>query len=122
MYAMGATQHTNGSQVCRSYCVLQLLLANIGVAGGGVLACRGESNVQGSTDYGLLAHLLPGYLNVPVRADRTLADHLKRVTPVTSDPLSINWWKNRHKYIVSLLKAWYGDAATKDNDFGFNYL
>ncbi len=122
MYAMGATQHTNGSQICRSYCVLQLLLANIGVAGGGVLACRGESNVQGSTDMGLLAHLLPGYLPVAVRADRTLADHLKRVTPVSSDPLSINWWKNRPKYIVSLLKAWYGDAATKENEFGFHYL
>jgi len=123
LYAMGATQHTNGSQVCRSYCVLQLLLANIGVAGGGVLACRGESNVQGSTDYGLLYHLLTGYLKAPINKDEnSLEKYLARITPTQKDPKSVNWWQNTPKYVVSLLKAWYGDAATKDNEFGFKYL
>jgi formate dehydrogenase major subunit len=83
---------------------------------------RGESNVQGSTDYALLYHILPGYLNVPVNTDVTLAKYIERVTPVTKDPKSLNWWGNTPKYITSLLKAWYGDAATKENDFGFHYL
>jgi formate dehydrogenase major subunit len=123
LYAMGATQHTNGSQVCRSYCVLQLLLANIGVAGGGVLACRGESNVQGSTDYGLLYHILPGYVKAPTNKDEnSLEKYLKRITPTQSDPKSVNWWQHTPKYVVSMLKSWYGDAATKENDFGFGYL
>jgi len=122
MYAMGTTQHTHGAQNIRSYCVLQLLLGNIGVAGGGINALRGESNVQGSTDHCLLWHILPGYLKVPQSVDGSLADYLQRATPTSSDSLSLNWWKNYPKYMVSLLKAWYGDAATQDNDFGFHYL
>ena len=136
MYAMGATQHTYGAQNIRAYCILQLLLANIGVAGGGINALRGESNVQGSTDHCLLFHILPGYLKVPDSTDASLTDYLERTTPVTSDPMSANWWGyyneygqpqdawkgNTSKYVVSLLKAWYGDAATKANDFGFHYL
>jgi len=121
MYAMGATQHTNGSQIIRTYAIMQLLLANIGVAGGGIQAMRGESNVQGSTDMALLSHLLPGYLLVPQHNDETLQKYIDRATPKSSDPLSLNWWKNTDKYMVSLLKAWWGDAATKDNDFGFHY-
>jgi formate dehydrogenase-N alpha subunit len=122
LYAMGTTQHTYGTQNIRAYGILQQLLANIGIAGGGINAMRGESNVQGSTDHCLLFHLLPGYLKVPESVDKTLADYVKRTTPTSSDPLSINWWKNTDKYIVSMLKAWYGDAATKDNEFGFHYL
>jgi formate dehydrogenase-N alpha subunit len=122
MYAMGTTQHTYGTQNIRSYAILQLLLGNIGIAGGGINAMRGESNVQGSTDHCLLSHILPGYLGVPVSTDTTLAAYLKRLTPTTNDPNSANWWSNYSKYIVSLLKAWYGDNATKDNDFGFHYL
>ncbi len=122
MYAMGTTQHTNGAENIRCYSILQTLLANMGVAGGGINAMRGESNVQGSTDYGLLYHILPGYLKSITDADTTLAKYNERVTPKTSDPLSLNWWKNTPKYIASMLKAWYGDAAQKDNDFGFNYL
>jgi formate dehydrogenase-N alpha subunit len=121
MYAMGATQHTNGSQIIRSYAIMQLLLANIGVAGGGIQAMRGESNVQGSTDMALLSHLLPGYLLVPQHNDETLQKYIDRATPKSTDPLSLNWWKNTPNYIVSLLKSWWGDAATKDNDFGFHY-
>jgi len=122
LYAMGTTQHTYGAQNIRSYCILQLLLGNIGIAGGGINAMRGESNVQGSTDHCLLFHILPGYLKVPVDSDTSLAKYLKRATPKSDDPKSANWWQNYPKYIVSLCKAWYGDAATKDNDFGFHYL
>ncbi len=122
MYAMGSTQHTYGTQNVRSYAILQLLLGNIGVSGGGINALRGESNVQGSTDMCLLAHILPGYLSMIQNKDKTLADYLTRVTPKSDDPKSANWWSNYPKYIVSLLKAWYGDAATKSNDFGFGLL
>ncbi len=122
MYAMGSTQHTNGTQVIRSYAILQLLLANIGVAGGGINALRGESNVQGSTDHSLLFNVLPGYLPMPVSEDETLEKYLKRVTPTTNDPRSANWWQNTPQYTVSLLKAWYGDSATMDNEFGYQYL
>ena len=78
MYAMGTTQHSYGTQNIRAYAVLQILLANMGVAGGGINALRGTSNVQGSTDMALLSHLLPGYLAVPVQTDQTLADYLAR--------------------------------------------
>jgi len=122
MYAMGTTQHTVGAQNIRSYCVLQLLLANIGVAGGGINALRGESNVQGSTDHCLLFHILPGYLKVPQSVDKSLDDYIKRATPTSKDPNSANWWQHTPKYIVSLLKAWYGDAAQPANQFGFHYL
>jgi formate dehydrogenase major subunit len=122
MYAMGTTQHTYGAQNIRSYCILQLLLGNIGISGGGINALRGESNVQGSTDHCLLFHILPGYLKVPQSIDGSLAEFLERSTPKSEDPLSLNWWQHTPKYMVSLLKAWYGDAATADNEFGFHYL
>jgi len=122
MYAMGTTQHTYGAQNIRSYCILQLLLGNIGVSGGGINALRGESNVQGSTDHCLLFHILPGYLKMFQDTDTSLDKYLERATPKSSDPNSANWWQNTPKYVVSLLKAWYGDAATKANQFGFHYL
>ncbi len=122
LYAMGTTQHTYGTQNIRSYTILQLLLANIGIAGGGINAMRGESNVQGSTDHCLLFHILPGYLPVFQDRDTSLAKYVERVTPVCNDKNSLNWWKNTDKYVVSLLKAWYGNNATPDNDFGYHYL
>ena len=122
MYAMGTTQHTNGTQMIRSYAILQLLLANIGITGGGINALRGESNVQGSTDHCLLFHILPGYLKTPLNVDTTLEEYNQHWTPTTSDPDSLNWWGNYAKYSVSLLKAWYGDNATSDNEFGYQYL
>ncbi len=122
MYAMGTTQHTYGAQNIRSYCILQLLLGNIGVCGGGINALRGESNVQGSTDHCLLFHIIPGYLKVPQSTDSSLSAYLERTTPRSSDPNSANWWQNTPKYAVSLLKAWYGKAAASDNEFGFHYL
>lgn len=122
MYAMGTTQSTHGTQNIRSYVILQLLLGNIGVAGGGINALRGESNVQGSTDFGLLFHILPGYLTSPTAEDVDLATFLKKWTPTCKDPRSANWWGNYPKYITSLLKAFYGENAQPENDFGFNYI
>lgn len=121
-YAMGWTQHTVGTQNIRAMSIIQLLLGNMGMAGGGVNALRGESNVQGSTDYGLLFHILPGYNPTPTAAQPDLAAYIKAHTPTTNEPRSVNWWSNRNKYIVSYLKALYGEAATKTNDFGYNWL
>jgi len=122
MYAMGGTQHTYGTQNVRAYAMTQLLLGNIGVAGGGVNALRGLHNVQGSTDMCLLFDILPGYLGNPGEADETLEAYLARVTPQSKDPKSVNWWKNHPKYMVSLLKAWWGDAAKKENEFAYQFL
>jgi formate dehydrogenase major subunit len=122
MYAMGATQHTHGTQNIRAYAILQLLLGNIGVAGGGINALRGESNVQGSTDHALLWHILPGYLKTPLASQRTLEEHLIVSTPISDDPKSANWWRNYPKYFVSLLKSWYGNNARQTNDFGYGWL
>ncbi len=122
MYALGQTQSTIGVQRIRALAIMQLLLGNIGICGGGVNALRGEPNVQGSTDHAILYHYLPGYLPVP-RAGRTTLDaYMKAATPVTHDPMSANWWGNTPKYAVSLLKTWFGDAATKDNEFGYQWL
>lgn len=122
MYAMGTTQHTHGTQNIRSYVILQLLLGNIGVAGGGINALRGESNVQGSTDHCLLFHIIPGYLKCPSAEDGTLQAYLDHYTPVSADPKSANWWQNYPKYMVSLLKSFWGDAATADNEFGYQWM
>jgi len=122
IYAMGTTQHTNAVQMIRSYSILQLLLGNIGMAGGGINAARGQSNVQGSTDHCILYHILPGYLKTPHPEDVDLKAYLKHYTPTTNEPSSANWWQNYEKYIISLLKAWYGDAAVASNDFAYEYL
>ncbi len=121
LYAMGWTQHTVGTQNIRAMSIIQLLLGNIGIAGGGVNALRGESNVQGSTDHCLLFHIIPGYLPTPRAKLATLADYNK-TTPTTKDPRSANWWQNRPKYMASLLKSFYGAKATKENEFGYAWL
>jgi formate dehydrogenase major subunit len=122
MYAMGTTQHTHGTQNIRGYAILQLLLGNIGVAGGGINAMRGESNVQGSTDHCLLFHILPGYLKIPNAGQQTYQAYLDAATPSTNDPMSANWWGNYPRYCTSLLKAWYGENANEDNEFAYGYL
>jgi formate dehydrogenase major subunit len=117
-YAVGWTQHSNGVQIIRAAAILQLLLGNIGRPGGGILALRGHASIQGSTDIPTLYDILPGYIPMPFwesDAD-TLQEYIERHRS------KAGWWNNFDKYIVSLLKAWYGDAATKDNDFGFNWL
>jgi formate dehydrogenase major subunit len=122
MYAMGWTQHTVGVQNIRTMAMIQLLLGNMGVAGGGVNALRGESNVQGSTDHCLLWHIWPGYLKTPRASNVSLAAYNKKYTPKSSDPLSANWWQNYPKYSVSMLKSFFGDKATAANDFGYDWL
>jgi len=121
LYAMGWTQHTVGVQNIRAMSIIQSLLGNMGIAGGGVNALRGESNVQGSTDQGLLFHIWPAYLPSPHARLATLADYNK-TTPSSKDPRSINWWKNRPKYVASFLKSTFGDKATKENDFGYAWM
>ena len=121
LYAMGWTQHTVGVQNIRAMSIIQALLSNMGIAGGGVNALRGESNVQGSTDAGLLYHIWPAYLPNPQAHLATLADYNK-TTPASKDPRSINWWKNRPKYVASFLKSTFGEKATKENDFGYAWM
>ncbi|PAE19539.1 formate dehydrogenase-N subunit alpha [Bacillus sp. 7504-2] len=118
LYAMGGTQHTVGTQNIRAYAILQLLLGNIGIAGGGVNALRGESNVQGSTDFGLLYHNVPGYMEVPTgsEGDSTYQGFLDRITPASG------YWVNKPKFYTSMLKSFYGDNATADNEFGYHFM
>jgi formate dehydrogenase major subunit len=122
MYAMGWTQHTVGVQNIRAMAIIQLLLGNMGVAGGGVNALRGESNVQGSTDHCILFDIWPGYLKTPRAGLATLDDYNRANTPTTNDPLSANWWSNYPKYSVSLLKSYFGNKANPKNDFGYAWM
>ncbi|MDU8924678.1 formate dehydrogenase-N subunit alpha [Pasteurellaceae bacterium LIM206] len=122
LYALGWTQHTVGVQNIRSMAMIQLLLGNIGMPGGGVNALRGHSNVQGATDMGLLPTSLPAYLPLPTDNDTSLDKYLTRVTPKTLVEGQVNYWTNTPKFMVSLLKSFYGDNATKDNEWGFHFL
>ena len=117
-YAVGWTQHTVGAQMIRAASVLQLLLGNIGRPGGGIMALRGHASIQGSTDIPTLYDLLPGYLPMPKAREEDQS--LEEYTETTGS--SRGWWCHFDKYVVSLLKAWFGDAATKDNDYGFGWL
>jgi formate dehydrogenase major subunit len=124
IYAVGWTQHSFGTQIIRTAAILQLLLGNIGRAGGGVNALRGHSNIQGATDMAPLFSL-PGYLKVPTPADTSFDSWMKRITPTPSKPApwdSFNYYSNTPKFVVSHMKAIYGDAATKQNGWAFDYL
>jgi formate dehydrogenase major subunit len=125
IYAVGWTQHTNGTQIIRTAAILQLILGNVGRAGGGVNALRGHSNIQGATDMGGVFDIFPGYLKIPQPNDTDLATFLKRTTPTPSKPNewdSYNYWSNTPKFMVSFLKSLYGDSARKENDFNYQYL
>ena len=122
MYALGWTQHTVGVQNIRTSAMVQLLLGNIGVAGGGINALRGEPNVQGSTDQAILWHILPGYNPVPKSSLPSLKAYLDKYTPVSHDPLSANWWQHRPKYMISYLKSYFGENATAGNGYGYSWL
>src|SRR2546421_5448871 len=116
-YAVGWTQHTVGVQYIRTACIIQLLLGNIGRPGGGILALRGHASIQGSTDVPTLYNILPGYL--PMRhahSKFSLQDYVANVSAPTG------YWGHTAEYIVSLLKAWWGDAAQPENEFCFDYL
>ena len=117
LYALGWTQHSHSVQLIHTAAMLQLMLGNIGMPGGGVNAQRGHSNIQGATDMGAW-NMLPGYLRLPRANQQTLADYLKETTPKALRPDSMNYWSNTPKFVVSLLKAYYGDKATKQNNFG----
>lgn len=118
VYALGWTQHTTGVQMIRTAGILQLLLGNMGRPGGGIMAMRGHSTIQGSTDLATLYDGLPGYLPQPC-AD---PQHETLDGFVQHEGLSTGYWSNFRKFTVSLLKAWYGDAARPENDFGFPWL
>jgi formate dehydrogenase major subunit len=125
IYAVGWTQHSFGTQIIRTAAMLQLLMGNVGRAGGGVNALRGHSNIQGATDMAGIFDILPGYLKMPNPADTSLQAYLDRTTPKVAkvgDWESFNYWSNTPKFTVSFLKAMYGNTATKDNDFAFSYL
>ena len=122
MYALGWTQHSVGSQMIRAGAMMQLLLGNIGVSGGGMNALRGHSNIQGLTDLGLMSDLLPGYLTLPKDPEQ---DYEKYIAARASKPLrpnQLSYWQNYHKFYVSFMKSWWGDAATAENHWGYEYL
>lgn len=146
LYALGWTQHSKGSQNIRTICMIQLLLGNVGMAGGGVNALRGHSNIQGLTDLGLLSNLLPGYLNLPgeskpvqpqagtdspeqpmqsslpVDARESVAAYIARSSLKPLRPNQMSYWQHFGRFFVSTMKAWYGDAATEENGWCFEWL
>jgi formate dehydrogenase major subunit len=122
MYALGWTQHSTGSQMIRTAAMVQLLLGNIGISGGGMNALRGHSNIQGLTDLGLLSNALPGYFGLPRQREQSYDDYVKARALKPLRPNQMSYWQNFPKFYVSLMKAWYGNAATKDNHWAFEYL
>jgi formate dehydrogenase major subunit len=123
VYAVGLTHHTTGVQLIRSGAVLQLLLGNIGRPGGGMNAERGHANIQGNTDHAISWDILPGYLRVPAPGQRNLADYVQQSAAKQLRPNSLNFFgTNYRKFMVSLLKSWYGEAATARNEFAFDHL
>ncbi len=122
LYALGWTQHSQGTQIIRTAAIVQLLCGSIGLPGGGVNALRGHSNVQGLTDLGLSWDALPGYLTLPHEKEQDYAAYIKARAPMPLRPNQTSYWQNYPKFHVSLMKAWYGDAATKDNDWAYDYL
>lgn len=116
LYALGQTQHTYGAQNTRAMSVLQLLLGNIGIPGGGVNALRGEPNVQGATDMGMLVNEHPAYLKWP---NDTARASLRKW--LEGETYSDGYYTNKPKFLISSLKEWFGDAATVDNDYGYDW-
>jgi formate dehydrogenase major subunit len=117
-YAVGWTHHTTGVQMIRAAAIIQALLGNVGRPGGGILALRGHCSIQGSTDVPTLYNLLPGYLPQPHahKPHASLKEYLE------SEQVPTGWWNNFPKYAVSLLKAWYGDHARRENDWGYDWV
>ena len=122
MYALGWTQHSQGSQMIRTGAMVQLLLGNIGVAGGGMNALRGHSNIQGLTDLGLLTNLLPGYMSLAGEAEQDYQAYIAARAFKPMRPGQMSYWQNYGKFFVSTMKAWYGDAATVENNWCYDWL
>jgi formate dehydrogenase-N alpha subunit len=122
LFALGWTQHSVGAQNIRTMAMVQLLLGNIGVAGGGMNALRGHSNIQGLTDIGLLSNAMPGYMNLPTDKEETFDDYMKTRGFKPLRPGQISYYQNTRKFFVSFQKAIYGDAAQVDNDWAYDWL
>ena len=122
MYALGWTQHSKGAQNIRGMAMLQLILGNIGVRGGGMNALRGHSNIQGLTDIGLMSNLIPGYLNIPTEQEPDWATYMKSRAFKPLRPGQTSYWQNYPKFMVSFMKSMWGDAATVENDWAYHYL
>ncbi len=121
MYALGWTHHSHSVQLIHAAAMLQLLLGNVGVAGGGVNALRGHANIQGGTDCGMAYHNLPGYIPIPKAGQQSLKQFLQAATPRPLRPNSMNFWAHTDRFFVSQMKAYYGQAARKENDFAYHY-
>jgi formate dehydrogenase major subunit len=121
MYALGWTHHSFSVQLIHTAAMLQLLLGNIGRAGGGLNALRGHANIQGGTDNGMAYHNLPGYIAIPKADHQSLKEFLAAVTPKPMRPNSMNFWSNTDRFFISQMKAYYGKGATKQNDFAYHW-
>lgn len=122
MYALGWTQHSKGAQNIRGMAMLQLILGNIGMRGGGMNALRGHSNIQGLTDLGLMSNLIPGYLNIPTEKEPDWQTYISARGFKPLRPNQTSYWQNYPKFMVSFMKAMWGDAATAENDWAYHYL
>src|SRR5262249_34586032 len=122
MYALGWTQHSKGSQNIRAMAMLQLLLGNIGVRGGGMNALRGHSNIQGLTDLGLMSNLIPGYLTLATENEPTLSLYMSTRGFKPQRPDQMSYWQNYYKFFVSFQKSMWGSSATADNNWAYDYL
>ena len=122
MYALGWTQHSKGSQNIRAMAMLQLILGNIGMRGGGMNALRGHSNIQGLTDIGLMSNLIPGYLTIPTDKEATFDAYMSTRGFKPLRPGQTSYWQNYQKFFVSFQKAMWGSAAKPENDFAYDWL
>lgn len=122
LYALGWTQHSVGAQNIRTMAMIQLLLGNMGMAGGGINALRGHSNIQGLTDLGLLSQSLTGYMTLPSEKQADISTYLAANTPKALLPGQVNYWGNYPKFFISLMKSWWGDKAQAENNWGFDWL
>ncbi|MBJ8887925.1 formate dehydrogenase-N subunit alpha [Citrobacter sp. FDAARGOS_156] len=122
LYALGWTHHSAGAQIIRAAAMLQLLLGNIGMAGGGVNALRGHSNIQGYTDLGLLSTNLPGYMPLPSEKQPDYQTYISQITPPALGVNEVNYWQNTPKFFVSMMKSFWGDNATVENNWGYDWL
>jgi formate dehydrogenase major subunit/formate dehydrogenase-N alpha subunit len=122
LYALGWTHHTAGAQIIRAAAMLQLLLGNIGMAGGGVNALRGHSNIQGYTDLGLLSTNLPGYMPLPSEKQPDYQTYISQITPPALGVNEVNYWQNTPKFFISMMKSFWGEHATAENNWGYDWL
>ncbi|GAA3904073.1 formate dehydrogenase-N subunit alpha [Gibbsiella dentisursi] len=122
LYALGWTHHSGGAQIIRCAAMVQLLLGNIGMPGGGVNALRGHSNIQGYTDLGLLSTNLPGYMPLPSEKQADYQSYITQITPACLGQNEVNFWHNTPNFFVSMMKSFWGDKASAQNQWGYDWL